>query len=389
MNIKRMQDMNLNGKRVLLRLDLNVPFDESGNITEFTRIERVKPTIEALKKSDANVVILTHLGRPKGKVGKDFSVQKVVRDCARIWDVDITFFENRDDAPSTQFSMFENIRFFEGEEKNDPAFVKQIAQMGDVYINDAFSCAHRAHASTTGLALVLPSGAGLSMQAELDALGAALDNPSTPVMAIIGGAKVSTKLDVLTHLSKLMDTIIVGGGMANTFLLAKGYNIGKSLVEKDMVDTAKNILDKAESNNCTILIPKDVVASDDFSNPTAIFKGDVSDMPQHMMIMDAGEASVEKFKEIISNAKTLIWNGPMGVFEKDQFSHGTLSLAHHIAKCVKDNGLIAVAGGGDTLAAIDKANLNDADFTYLSTAGGAFLEYCEGKELPGVSALLK
>lgn len=388
MTLKRMQDMDVNDKRVLLRLDLNVPFDEDGNITEFTRIERVTPTIDALKKAGAKVIILTHLGRPKGQVNPAFSVQKIVKDCARIWDVDLGFMKEFDDSSNTQFTMFENIRFHEGEEQNDPEFIKALATMGDVYINDAFSCAHRAHASTTGLAYALPSGAGLSMQSELDALSSALDNAKKPVIAIIGGAKVSTKLDVLTHLSTLMDTIIVGGGMANTFMLTQGQNVGTSLVEKDMVATAKEILHNAKANKCEILVPTDVVATNDFSNPTETYKGAVKDMPSDMMIMDAGAVSVAQFKDVISNAKTLIWNGPLGVFEKDQFAKGTLDLAHHVAACVKDRGLTAVAGGGDTLAAIDKAGLSENDFTYLSTAGGAFLEYCEGKELPGVQALI-
>lgn len=387
MTLKCMQDIDLSDKSVLLRLDLNVPFDNEGNITETTRIQRVKSTIDYLKDKAKKIVILTHLGRPKGQKNDDLSVKKIIPKCEDIWGVEIVYQDDMNALCDSQFIMLENMRFWKEEEDNGEIFSHYLAELGDVYINDAFSCAHRAHASTEGITHHLPSYAGLSFQKEIEAIDKALSSKETPKTAIIGGAKISTKLDVLHNFIEMMDTVIVGGGMANTFLVAQNYNVGQSLVENDMISNAKEILDKAGEHHCTIYVPYYVMASDDFDNPKHTYEGAVSDMPDDHMIMDIAGQSIDDIKEIIGNSKTLLWNGPVGVFEKDQFDKGTMAIAHTIADRVKNYGLNAVAGGGDTLAAIDKAGLGKSDFTYLSTAGGAFLEYCEGKELPGVKAL--
>lgn len=394
MTLRRIQDIDLRGKRALVRFDLNVPIDE-GAITETTRIERVKPTVDHLRKAGAKTVILAHLGRPKGW-DTALSLQQITDKCADIWGVPVSFVADITGAKAVDavaamkeggVLLLENIRFEKGEEENEPSFVRALANLGDVYINDGFSVAHRAHASTAGLADELPSAAGLSMQAEIDAIASAVESPARPVMAVIGGSKVSSKLAVLEHLVDKMDALIIGGGMANTFLLAQGYEVGGSLAEPDLVPTAQSILKRAEEAKCRIILPVDVTATLSLDAPTEIYHGVLADMPQGFKIVDIGPDSVENLKAEIGKMATVMWNGPLGVFERPPFDAGTVALAQAIAGGVRERGMVAVAGGGDTLSAIEHAGLSDADFTYLSTAGGAFLEWLEGKDLPGVTAL--
>jgi phosphoglycerate kinase len=387
---------DISGKRALVRVDFNVPMQE-GRVTDETRLLAAKPTIERLADAGAKVILLSHFGRPKGEVRPEMSMEHVAQAAAnalqrRVSFVDATTGERArkavDQMADGDILILENTRFHSGEEANEPGFAAEIATLGDVYVNDAFSAAHRAHASTEGVARQLPSAAGLAMARELDYLQAALGQPERPMMAVVGGAKVSSKIDVLQNLVAKADKLVVGGGMANTFLLAMGLEIGKSLAEPDLVPTAQDIMAKASEAGCEILLPKDVVVAQEFAAgvPTKVRAADA--VEPNEMILDLGPDSVNSYAEALEGCKTLIWNGPLGAFETEPFHTGTVELARYAAKLSKDGRLTSVAGGGDTVAALAMADVTD-DFTYVSAAGGAFLEWMEGKELPGVKALEK
>jgi phosphoglycerate kinase len=397
-HFKTLDELDLNNKVVLLRADLNVPVAD-GKVSDATRIERLVPTIREIVKHDAKVVLLSHFGRPKGKVDADFSLEQV---CSAVADVtghpvgfvatdwvDVSAAKQAiEEAPAGAVLVLENTRFHPGEEANDVELAQRMASLGDVYVNDAFSAAHRAHASTEALAHILPAAAGLAMQAELEALEAGLGKPKKPVVAIVGGAKVSSKIDLLENLVTKVDGLVIGGGMANTFLHAQGYGVGKSLAEKDLSDTALRIMDKADRSGCAIILPIDAVVSWHFkaNSPTRLYGVDAIDPDG--MILDIGPQSVERINAAIDDAHTVVWNGPVGAFEMEPFDAGTVAIAKHVAKRTHDGHLVSVAGGGDTVGALAHAGVKDA-LTYVSTAGGAFLEWMEGKPLPGVNALKK
>ena len=392
MSWKTLDDMDLNGKTVLTRVDINVPI-ENGRVTDATRITRIVPTIEAILAAGGKPMLIAHFGRPKGKVVDDMSLRPIVPALEQALGHTVTFIETLEgaenltaEAREAEVLLLENIRFHPGEEANDPDFAKRLAGLGDIYCNDAFSAAHRAHASTEGLAHHLPSCAGRLMQAELEALQAALGQPKRPVVAVVGGAKVSTKLDLLGNLVEKVDHLVIGGGMANTFLAAQGLNVGKSLCEHDMADTARSIMSKAGAAGCEILLPADVVVAREFAANAPHETVPAHACPTDAMILDAGPQSVARITAAIDAAKTLIWNGPLGAFEIEPFDAATNAAAAHAAACSKTGELTSVAGGGDTVAALNKAGAAQ-DFTYISTAGGAFLEWMEGKALPGVAAL--
>jgi phosphoglycerate kinase len=391
---KTLDQADVSGKRVLVRADLNVPVKE-GRVTDATRIVRLVPTISDLVKRGARVVVLSHLDRPKGKRVPEMSLKPIAVALAKEVGQDVAFADDciGPDAEkvvnalqSGQIAVLENLRYHNGEEANDAGFIKALAALGDVYVNDAFSTAHRAHASTEGLAHVLPAYAGRQMQAELEALTAALEQPKKPVMAIVGGSKISTKLDVLTNLAAKVDVLVIGGGMANTFLNAQGIDVGKSLCERDLADTARGILESAKKAGCEIFLPTDAVVADGLKEGVATATVAITAVPADKMILDVGPATVKALKEKLSTCKTLLWNGPMGAFEVKPFDVATFAIAHHAADLVKAGSLVAVAGGGDTVAALNGAGVGEK-LTYVSTAGGAFLEWMEGKELPGVKAL--
>jgi len=392
MGWKTIDDMDLSGKRVLLRVDINVPV-EGGRVTDATRIERIVPTVEDILAKGGKPIIVAHFGRPKGKVVLDMSLRQVLPVLRQKLGHPVAFVETLDAAErhteeqdSAEVMLLENIRFHPGEEKNDPEFAKRLAGLGDVYCNDAFSAAHRAHASTEGVARHLPSCAGRLMQAELEALEAALGQPQRPVVAVVGGAKVSTKLDLLGNLVAKVDHLVIGGGMANTFLAAQGVDVGKSLCEHDLADTAREILGKAEAAGCEIVLPVDVVVAREFKAGAESEVVAAADCPGDAMILDAGPQSVAKIAAVLDGAKTLIWNGPLGAFEIPPFDAATNAAAAKAAELTAAGSLISVAGGGDTVAALNGAGAAER-FTYISTAGGAFLEWMEGKDLPGVAAL--
>ncbi|WP_417727395.1 phosphoglycerate kinase [Roseovarius sp.] len=392
MSWKTLDDMDLNGKRVLVRVDINVPV-ENGLVTDATRIERIAPTVTDILAKGGRPILLAHFGRPKGKVVLDMSLRVTVPALETALGRKVRLIETlegaenlTDEALASDVLLLENIRFHPGEEANDPAFAARLAQLGDVYCNDAFSAAHRAHASTTGLAHHLPSCAGRLMQAELQALEAALGAPKRPVVAVVGGAKVSTKLDLLGNLVAKVDCLVIGGGMANTFLAAMGLNVGKSLCEHDMTATAREIMLKAGAAGCEILLPADVVVARDFAAGAAHEVVGAHACPSDAMILDAGPQAVSRIIAAFDRAKTLIWNGPLGAFEIAPFDSATNAAASHAASLSRAGKLISVAGGGDTVAALNKSGAAE-DFTYISTAGGAFLEWMEGKDLPGVAAL--
>lgn len=396
MGFRTLDDANVASKRVLVRVDLNVPM-ANGEVTDLTRIERIVPTISELSKKGAKVILLAHFGRPKGAPSDEFSLKPIVAPLAKVLGHAVKFAEDciGDKAAAAiaalkdgDVLLLENTRFHKGEEKNDADFVKALAANGDLYVNDAFSAAHRAHASTEGLAHVLPAFAGRSMQGELDALEKGLGNPQRPVVAIVGGAKVSTKLDLLSNLIEKVDALVIGGGMANTFLAAKGLNVGKSLCEHDLAPTAREIMAKAEQTKCAIILPVDAVVAWHFEADTPNQTYGVDSIPEDGMILDVGALSVERIKTAIDDAKTLIWNGPVGAFELRPFDAATVAIAQHAAERTKAKKLVSVGGGGDTVAALNHAGIAD-DFTYISTAGGAFLEWMEGKPLPGVDVLKK
>ncbi len=393
--IRRIQDADVAGKRVLVRVDFNVPMKD-GEVSDDTRLRAALPTIEHLTEAGAKVILLAHFGRPKGQVVADMSLEPVAQPLADLLGVAVDFCTETvgEDVQSAIADMadgdvmlVENTRFHAGEEKNDPAFARALAELGDLYVNDAFSAAHRAHASTEGVAKLLPAFAGLAMQREIDHLVAALEAPQRPVIALVGGAKVSTKIDLLQNLVKKVDILFVGGGMANTLLFAKGVNVGASLCEKDLVDTARAILAAAEESGCKLMLPSDVVLAKEFKPNPATRLAAVSDVAADEMILDCGPATVVALTLAMESAKTLIWNGPLGAFETPPFDTATVAAAEAAARAAKAGDLVAVAGGGDTVAALNQAGVAD-DFNFISTAGGAFLEWMEGKALPGVAVLM-
>ena len=395
MNFKTLKDFDFAGKTVLLRADLNVPA-KGGKVTDATRIDRLEPTIAYLVKHKAKIMVLSHFGRPKGGPDPEFSQAFLVPALKKSWGHDVSFAADcvgkkaEDLAKSLapgQIGLLENLRFHKGEEANDAAFVRQLAALGDIYINDAFSASHRAHASTEGLAHALPAGAGLLMEAELNALNEALEDPQRPVAAIVGGAKISTKLELLGNLVAKVDMLILGGGMANTFLFAQGVDVKKSLCEADMAGQARAIMDKAKKAGCEIVLPVDGVAATAFEKDAPHKIGPVKAIPDGHMVLDIGPQSVDALKNKLAGCKTVVWNGPVGAFEVEPFDRGTVELAKIVAAFTKAGKVKSVAGGGDTVAALEHANVAD-DFSYISTAGGAFLEWLEGKTLPGVAALL-
>ena len=394
MTWKTLDDMDLAGKRVLTRVDINVPV-EDGVVTDDTRIQRISATVQNILQSGGHPILLAHFGRPEGQVVPEMSLKTLVPALESAFGAPVRFAADCIGAQalaavealqSGEVLLLENTRFHAAETENDPDFAAELANLGDIYCNDAFSAAHRAHASTEALARLLPSCAGRLMQAELSALEAALSKPERPVMAVVGGAKVSTKLDLLGNLVSKVDSLVIGGGMANTFLAAQGINVGKSLAEHDMTDTALEILKKAETAGCTILLPTDVVIAREFKAGAANEVVAATACPADAMILDAGPDSVAAITAAIAMAKTLIWNGPLGAFEIEPFDKATNAAAKAAAKASRTGALVSVAGGGDTVAALNKADAAK-DFTYISTAGGAFLEWMEGKELPGVAAL--
>lgn len=385
---------DLTGKRALVRVDLNVPMAE-GRVTDLTRIHALAPTVNDLSAKGAKVLLLAHFGRPKGQKHSEMSVSMTLDALQKVLGREIMFVpEIYGDVVAQSVSilsdgdvaLLENSRFWAGEEKNDPELAKAIAANGDIYVNDAFSAAHRAHVTTEGLAHLLPSYAGRSMEAELKALEAALGKPEHPVAAVVGGAKVSTKLDILNNLVAKVDHLIIGGGMANTFLAARGINVGKSLCEHDLADTANAIMDAADAAGCTVHLPYDVVVAKEFRANPPVRTANVHEVAADEMILDVGPAAVEALADVLKTCRTLVWNGPMGAFEIEPFDAATVSLARTAAALTKEGSLVSVAGGGDTVAALAHAGVTQ-DFTFISTAGGAFLEWMEGKELPGVKAL--
>jgi phosphoglycerate kinase len=391
---KTLDDADVAGKRVLLRVDLNVPV-ANGHVTDATRIERVAPTILELSKKGAKVILLAHFGRPKDGPTPEFSLKPIAHAVAKVIDRHVHFVEDSigDKAAEAvakladgDILLLENTRFHKGEEKNDPAYIKALAANGDIYVNDAFSAAHRAHASTEGLAHVLPSYAGRTMQAELEALESGLGDPKRPVVAVVGGAKVSSKLDLLGNLVEKVDALVIGGGMANTFLAAQGVKVGKSLCEHDLAGTAREIMAKAQAANCTIILPVDAIVAWHFEANAPFHAYGLDAIPEDGMILDVGPQSIERIKSAIDDAATLVWNGPLGAFELTPFDKATVAAARHVAERTKSGHLVSVAGGGDTVAALNHAGIAD-DLTYVSTAGGAFLEWMEGKPLPGVDVL--
>jgi phosphoglycerate kinase len=391
---RTLDSADVKGKRVLTRVDLNVPM-ENGKVSDATRIERVLPTIRELSGKGAKVILLAHFGRPKSGPDEANSLKPVAAAVAEHLGRPVGFASDCVGEPAEKaiaamkdgdVILLENTRFHKEEEKNDPAFVDELAKLGDLFVNDAFSAAHRAHASTEGVAHKLPSYAGRAMQQELEALTLALGEPQRPVAAIVGGAKVSTKLDLLGNLVKRVDMLIIGGGMANTFLFAQGKPIGKSLCEKDLADTARAILEAAKAANCRILLPVDANAAKEFKAHAAARVADVDQIADDEMMLDIGPKSVIAVEEALAAAKTLVWNGPFGAFELPPFDAATMQIAKTVAFLTKDGKLKSVAGGGDTVAALNTAGVAD-QMTYVSTAGGAFLEWMEGKALPGVEAL--
>ncbi|MEN8889006.1 MAG: phosphoglycerate kinase [Celeribacter marinus] len=387
---KTLDDMNLDGKIVLTRVDINVPMD-GGRVTDATRIARIKPTIDDIVAAGGTPVMLAHFGRPKGEVVPEMSLAHILPAVTETLGRDVTFIEKPsrealDALPAGAVVLVENTRFTNMETDNDPKMAQFLASLGDVFCNDAFSAAHRAHASTEGVAHLLPSCAGRLMAQELGALEKALTTPERPVVAVVGGAKVSTKLDLLGNLVRKVDFLVIGGGMANTFLAAKGIDVGKSLCEHDLAETAREILKKADEAGCEIILPVDIVVAREFKANAENETVDVDACPSDAMIFDAGPHSVARINEIIAGAKTLVMNGPLGVFELEPFGTGTFAMLDTIAAQSTAGALVSVAGGGDTVAAINASGHADA-FTYISTAGGAFLEWMEGKTLPGVAAL--
>ncbi len=391
---KTLDNLDVAGKRILIRVDLNVPMKD-GKVTDSTRIDRTVPTLKELSEKGAKVIVMCHFGRPKGQMVPEMSVAAVAGPLGDALGKPVAFAADCvgeaaqsvvDGLRDGDIALLENLRFHPEEEKNDAGFAAQLAALGDIYVSEAFSCSHRAHASTEAIAKILPAYAGRLMQAELEALSGALENPARPVAALVGGAKVSTKLDVLTNLVAKVDKLIIGGGMANTFLNAKGVDIGNSLCEHDLADTARDILERAEKAGCEILLPKDAVVAKEFKEGADSQVMALDAVPSDGMILDIGPASIDFLVGKLEECKTIVWNGPMGAFEIAPFDKGTNALAQAAARLTKEGKLVSVAGGGDTVAALAHAGA-EADVSYISTAGGAFLEWLEGKELPGVAVL--
>jgi phosphoglycerate kinase len=385
---------DVSGKRLIVLVDLNVPMS-GGEVTDATRIERVAPTIIELSDAGAKVILLAHFGRPKGKPSAEFSLQPVAAATAGIIGRPVAFASDCIGAAAADaiaamsegdILLLENTRFHAQEEENDPAFSRALAANGDLYVNDAFSAAHRAHSSTEGIARLLPAFAGRTMQAELDALKKGLGNPARPVVAVVGGAKVSSKIDLLMNLVGKVDALVIGGGMANTFLAARGDDVGKSLCEHELTDTARQIMIEAATAGCAVVLPSDAMVATEFKAGAATATVPVSSVPADAMILDVGPKTLEAVIAWIDRAATLVWNGPLGAFEVEPFDRSTVAAARHAAGRTGQGKLISVAGGGDTVAALNHAGVADG-FTYVSTAGGAFLEWMEGKALPGVEAL--
>ncbi|MDR3522767.1 MAG: phosphoglycerate kinase [Acetobacteraceae bacterium] len=394
MSYRTLDGVDVAGKRVLLRADLNVPVRD-GKITDLTRIERLSPTIRELADKGARVIVCSHFDRPKGKRVPDMSLAPMAAALAEVLGKPVAFADDCIGAPAAEavaklahgdVLVLENTRFHAGEEKNDPALAKALATNADIFVNDAFSAAHRAHASTEGVAHLLPSYAGRLMQRELEALTAALGEPVRPVMAIVGGSKVSTKLDLLGNLVGRVDVLVIGGAMANTFLAAEGISVGKSLQEADMHATALEIVAKAKAAGCEIVLPVDAVTATEFRANPPVKTVNVTDIPADSMMLDVGPATVAALIAKLSSVKTLVWNGPLGAFETAPFDTATVALAHAVAAATQSGALLSVAGGGDTVSALRHAGVSE-QMSYVSSAGGAFLEWMEGKTLPGVAAL--
>ena len=395
MAFRTLDDAELQGKRALVRVDFNVPMTEAGQVSDDTRLRAAVPTIEKLRAGGAKVILLAHFDRPKGKVVPSMSLKPIAGTLAEVLGYPVAFAEDcvgpkaRAAVNALQAGdvlLLENVRFHTGEEANDQTFANELAANGDLFVNDAFSAAHRAHASTERLAHLLPAYAGEQMRLELTALDKALGNPERPVLGIVGGSKVSTKLDLIGHLVTKLDKLAIGGGMANTFLYAQGHDVGASYCEKDLAETARDIIRLAGQSNCKLFLPIDIVVAEKMAPGAPARVRDVGHVDEDERILDAGPETVERLCRAMSNSKTLIWNGPLGVFEIPPFDKGTMEAARYAAKLVRAGKLVAVAGGGDTVAALNAAGVVD-DFTFVSTAGGAFLEWMEGKTLPGVAAL--
>jgi len=391
---RTIDQLNAEDKTVLLRVDFNVPFKD-GVITDTTRLTRVIPTLKALLEKSCKLVLISHLGRPKGKIQPDLSLKPVAKELSNILKKEILFSKEStgnvaqdhiNKMSNGDILMLENIRFHPQEEQNDPSFSQQLSELGDIYVNDAFSTAHRAHASTEGISHFLPAYAGKLMTAEIHALQTALEAPEKPVIAIVGGAKISTKLELLNNLIKKVDYLVLGGAMANTFINAMGLNVGTSLCEKSLLSTAQEIIENAKIQQCQIMLPTDVVVAKEFKEHSPHKTLTLDQISSDDMILDIGENTVKNIVHVACQCKTVLWNGPMGAFETLPFDQGTSSLAQAIAELTQDNTLKAIAGGGDTVAALAHADVLD-QFSYVSTAGGAFLEWLEGKELPGIKAL--
>ncbi len=394
MDFRTLDDMDLDGRTILLRVDINVPVQD-GEVTDRTRMERIAPTVRDILSKGGKPVLLAHFGRPKGRVVPEMSLSPLVPALEEVLGAPVRFatdcvgqpaLDAISDLPSGEVLLLENTRFHAGEELNDTAFAASLAELGDVYCNDAFSASHRAHASTEALARLLPNCAGRLMQAELEALQAALGAPARPVVAIVGGAKVSTKLTLLGNLLDKVDALVIGGGMANTFLAAQGHEVGRSLCEHDLVEAARGILEKAGGSNCRIVLPTDVVVASDLKAGARTEIVPVSACPSEQMILDAGPASIARIAATLSESRTLVWNGPLGAFETPPFNAATDAIARQASTLTRAGRLVSIAGGGDTVSALNRTGSADA-LTYVSTAGGAFLEWMEGRELPGVAAL--
>jgi phosphoglycerate kinase len=392
--LKTTDGIDVAGKRVIVRADLNVPVRD-GKVTDVTRLERVVPGLKALADRGARVIVISHFGRPKNGPEPDLSLKPVAETLQRLLGRPVAFGgdsigEKASGAIGTlkngDVAVLENLRFHKGEEKNDPAFAEELAKLGDLFVEDAFSCAHRAHASTEGLTRYLPSYAGPLLMEEINALRTALEKPERPTAAVVGGAKVSTKIPVLTNLVAKVDKLIIGGGMANTFLQATGVMVGKSLAEPEFHTTARDILTEAKRKGCEIILPVDAVIAREFKEGAASEVVEIDNVPFDAMILDVGPRSIARSEDVLGVVKTLLWNGPLGAFEIAPFGEGTFALARSAAALTKAGKLVSVAGGGDTVAALNAAGVTD-DFTYVSTAGGAFLEWLEGRELPGIAAL--
>ncbi len=385
-NFRTLDDIAVKGKRVLVRADLNVPMQD-GVVTDTLRIDRQAPTIRELAEKGARVIVLSHFDRPKGKVVPSMSLKPVAEPLAKAVGRPVAFDADTSKMKDGEVVLLENTRFHPGEEKNDLDYARQVAALGDIFVNDAFSAAHRAHATTEAIAHLLPSAAGRSMEQELTHLDKALGDPRRPVMAVVGGAKVSTKIALLENLVKRVETLVIGGAMANTFLAAEGIEVGKSLVERDHIETALRVIHLSTESGCAIILPADAVVAHEFKAHARHRTVDIRSVASDEMILDVGKKSIEEFKRRLIGTRTLVWNGPLGAFETEPFDQGTVAAAKAVAEATSSGDLLSVAGGGDTVAALNHAGVSDK-FTYVSTAGGAFLEWLEGQELPGVAALV-